>query len=62
MQYIIRKTVGRSVKWTISEHHHNNVIGSYPTRKQAVFVARLLAGWNGSVSVERIGQYGVGHV
>ena len=54
MQYIIRKTVGRSVQWTISEYHHNNVIGSYPTRKQAVMVARLLAGWNGSVSVESV--------
>jgi hypothetical protein len=54
MQYIIRKTVGRSVQWTISEYHHNNVIGSYPTRKQAVMVARLLAGWSGSVSVESV--------
>lgn len=54
MEYIIRKPVGRSVQWTISEHHRNNVIGSYPTRKQAVMVARLLAGWNGSVSVESV--------
>ena len=51
MKYIIKKQDGGQRNlWAICEHYHKNVIGTYPTRKQAVTVARILAGWGGSVT------------
>lgn len=46
MSYIVTPRQGR---WEI--RREGTLVGAYPTRKQAVTTARVLAGWRGTVTI-----------
>lgn len=54
MEYLVSKQSYRgAVRWSVGRSVGDRLeaLDHYPTRKAAVTVARLLAGWSGTVSV-----------
>ena len=54
MEYLVTKESYKGlVRWSVGRSVNDKLeaLGHYPTRKAAVTVARLLAGWSGTVSV-----------
>ena len=54
--YIVRRDRQRAV-WTVTAHYpvdnREAVIGALATRKQAIAIAKMLAGWRSQVIVEK---------